>query len=65
MIERLLTPGSILELAMRRFVLGKDTLRLFLIVAKQSTCCAAHQPNERFANTTQKRVICFGVDRQM
>ena len=38
MIERLLIRGSILELAMRRCVLGK-TLRLFPIEAKQSTPC--------------------------
>ena len=31
MIERLLTSGSILELAIHRCVLGKDTLRLFPI----------------------------------
>ena len=39
MIERLPAAGSILELAMPRFVLGKDTLRLFLIRAKQSIRC--------------------------
>ena len=32
-------PGSILELAMRRCVLGKDALYLFPIGAKQFTCC--------------------------
>ena len=34
-MERLLTPDSIPELAMRRCVLGKDTLRSFPIGAKQ------------------------------
>ena len=28
------------KLAMSRYVLGKDTLRIFLIVAKQSTRCS-------------------------
>ena len=32
-------PGAILELAKRRCVLGKDTLGLFLIGAKQFTSC--------------------------
>ena len=44
MIERLVTPTSILDLAMRRCVLGKDTLRLFSIGAKQSTVTEA-QPD--------------------
>ena len=39
MIERLLNLGSILELAMRRCVFGKDTSHLFSIAAKQSTRC--------------------------
>ena len=38
-IEKLLTPGSILELAMRHCVLREDTLRLFPIGAKKSTRC--------------------------
>ena len=37
--ERLLTPGLILKLQMRRCVFGKDTLRVFSIGAKQSTRC--------------------------
>ena len=37
MIERLLSSGSILELAMRRCVFRKDTLRFIPIEAKQST----------------------------
>ena len=40
-IERLLTPGLILELAMRHYVLEKNNLRLFPIRAKQSTSCGA------------------------
>ena len=37
MIERLLAPDSISDLAIYRCILGKDTLRLFPIEAKQST----------------------------
>ena len=36
-IKRLLSPDSILELIIGRFVLGKDTLRIFFIRAKQFT----------------------------
>ena len=39
MIKRLLAPGSIPELAMRRCVLKKDTLRLFAIGVKQYSSC--------------------------
>ena len=39
MIERFLNSGSILDLEMHRCVLEKDTLRLFRIGAKQTTCC--------------------------
>ena len=35
--QKVADPGSILELAMRRCVLRKDTLCLFLIGPKQST----------------------------
>ena len=38
-IGKLLTPGLILEPAMRRCVLGKDTSCLFPIGADQFTCC--------------------------
>ena len=38
-INMLLTLGSILKLAMRRCVLGKDALRLFSMRVKQSTRC--------------------------
>ena len=37
MIQRMLSSGSILELATRRCVFGKDTLRFIPIGAKQST----------------------------
>ena len=60
--EKLLTPGSILKLAIRHCVLGKDTLRLFPIVAEQSTRCGG-QADERFAKRTQKKVLCVGVVR--
>ena len=39
MIERLLTHGSVPEVAICHCVLGEDTLRLFPNGAKQSTCC--------------------------
>ena len=39
MMERLLTSGSIPELAMRLCVFGKDTLRLFPVGVKQFTRC--------------------------
>ena len=39
-IERLLTPSSILEVAIHGCFLGKDTLRLFAFAAKQSTICS-------------------------
>ena len=38
-IEMCLTPGLISKLAMRRCVLGKDTLSLFPIGTRQSTRC--------------------------
>ena len=40
-IEKLLDPGSIPELVMRRRVLGKDTSLLFPIGAKRSTAMVA------------------------
>ena len=46
---------------MRRYVLGKDTLRLFPIRAKQSTRYGG-QPEERFANRNQKKcsaLVCL------
>ena len=60
MIERLLTPGSIRELAMCPCVYGKDTLCLYLIGASLINVMA--QPDKRL--TTQKRVVCVGVVRQ-
>ena len=39
MVERILAPGSILELAMRRCVLRKDIGCIFQINAKQSIHC--------------------------
>ena len=53
MIERLLTPGSIPKLAVRRCVLLKDTFRLIVIWAKQLTSVEA-QSDEGLANRTQK-----------
>ena len=45
MIERLLIFGSILELAMRRSVLGKDILLLFPVRVKQSTTFVVAKPS--------------------
>ena len=62
--KRLLIHGSILELAMRRCVLGKET---FPIGVKQSTRCdgLVVQPDERLANRYQKRMLlCFSVVAQ-
>ena len=56
MIERLLTPGSILEQAMRRYVHGKDTLRLFPIGAKQSTRCG-DPVSQKTCKQNQKRAL--------
>ena len=54
--ERLVDPGSIPALALRRCVLGKDNLSIFPIRAKLSTFVVA-QPDERLANRTQKSAL--------
>ena len=56
MIERSLTPGSILELAMRCCVLGKDTLCLFPL-GPSSLPVVEAQPYERPTNKTQKSAL--------
>ena len=56
----LLTPGSIPELAMRRCVLGKDTLSVFSI-GPSNLPAVVDQPDEIIANRTQKMVLCVGV----
>ena len=61
-IERLLTPGSIRELAMRRCILEKDTLRFFSIGAKSLSVVVASLT--RLANRTLK-VLCIDVVGQM
>ena len=58
MIKSFLVPGSILELAMRRCVIGKDTSLLFPNGAKQSPVVVA-QPDERLETRTQKRALCW------
>ena len=64
LVERLLTTGSIPELAVSPYcVLGKDTLRLFPFRAKQSTPVVVAQPEERLAKRTNKRKLCVGVVR--
>ena len=50
----LLTPGSILVLAMRRCVLGKDTLRLSPLGPSNPPVVVV-QPDKRLANRTKKR----------
>ena len=57
-IERLLTPGSISGLVMRRFVLGKDTLRLFSIWIQHSTRCGG-PADERHKNRAQKSALHY------
>ena len=52
-IVRLLNPGSIPALVMRRCVPGKHTLRVFPIEAKQSTRCCDRD----------KKKICLGMVR--
>ena len=62
MIERLLTPGSILELAMRRFAFGKYILRLFPIGAEQSYTRCNEPADEILANRAlQKAALCVLV----
>ena len=51
----LLTPGSILELAMRRCVFGNNTLRLFLL-GPSSPPIAEVQLDKVLATRTQKNV---------
>ena len=55
-IERLLTPGSIPKLAMRRFVLGKDSLRFFRLGPSTLPVMVA-QPDERLANRTHESAL--------
>ena len=58
-MEKLLAGGSIPELAMRRCVLGKDTLLLFRIAVQQSTRCGGPARRNRsrisFHNETHKQ----------
>ena len=64
MVERrvkVVDSGLIFELARRRCVLGKDSLRVFLIRAKQSISVVVVQPDKRLANRTPKEVLCVGV----
>ena len=58
-IERLLTTGSIRELAMRRCILEKDTLRFFSIGTKSLSVVVASLT--RLANRTLK-VLCLCID---
>ena len=53
-IERLLTPGSILELAMRRCVIGKNIYAYFPL-GSSSLPVVVTQPDERLANRIQKK----------
>ena len=60
---RLLAPGSIPDLAMRRCVLGQNTLRLFSIGTQQFTSCGILLDG-RLANRTEKKVLCVALIRQ-
>ena len=55
MIEKLLTPGSIPALSMRRRVLGKDILRP-IPSGLSSLPAEMAQPDERLAKRTKKSV---------
>ena len=63
-IERLLTPGSIPKLAMRRCVLGKGTLGLFPPWRRSGLPVVVAQPDERLAKAELKRNACVCVIRQ-
>ena len=63
-IERLLTPDSILERAMRCCVLGKDTLRLFPIDAKQSIPVAVVRPDKKLRKKQTNMMPYVGVVQQ-
>ena len=52
-MERLLTPGSIPQLAMRRCVLGKDTLRYFQLMPSSLAVVEA-KPDERLEKEPTK-----------
>ena len=59
MIETLLAPGSIIELAMRSCVFGNN-FHVYFPLGPSSLSVVVAQPEERFANRTQK-VLCVGV----
>ena len=61
---KIVDPGSIFDLVMRRWALWKDTLFIFSIGAEQSIHCptVVAQPDERLVNRT-KKVFCVGVVR--
>ena len=57
MNKTLLTPGSILELAMRRCVLGKDTFYTYFPLRPSSLPVAAAQHDAKLANRTPKSAL--------
>ena len=61
MSERLVARGSILELTMRRFALGKDSLRLFPIRAKQSTRCGGPACGKTSEKTKKVALLWCGL----
>ena len=54
--DKLMTPGSIPKLALRRTVLEKDPLRLFPI-GKSSLPIVVAQPDKKPTNRTQKSAL--------
>ena len=63
-IVKLLTPGSIPKLAIRRWILGKCTYCLFRIGAKKSTRCGGPAGQKTSKQNPIKRVLYVGVVRQ-
>ena len=65
MIKRLLTPGSILELAIRRCVRGKDTLSLFPL-GPSLLPVVMFQHDKRLANRTPQNAVrwCGSVEAE-
>ena len=61
-IEKLLTLGSILELAMRHCVFGKE-LYLYFQLGQSSLLIVEAQLYERLATGTKKKLFCIGVVR--
>ena len=64
MIEKLLAPGSILELAMRRYVLGKNTFTLISHSGQAVYPLWSPSFIKDLQTEPKKGLLCFGVVRQ-